>query len=255
MIGSVMSTNDRPALILGASGMTGRRVAARLWERNVPVRPGGRDAHPPFDWRDRATWPRALEGARAVYVSHPAIDPEAVEAVARRAVDAGAERLVPACRRGGAAADEAEARFHAAAPAGTVLRCSRLAQEFSEGRFVAGVARGEVALGDGGPEPFLDAEDVADVAVAALTEPRHRGRTYELTGPRLLRHADAVAAIAAVLGRPVRLSGEEERPAPGRELSYGVDLALGRPARDFRMFARRAAAAGAWDEPVPAGAA
>ena len=159
-----------------------------------------------------------------MYISDPALGPAAIKTLTRLAVDAGAERLV--LLRGAATeARSAEERFHAAAPFGTVLRRSRLAQDFSEGEFAAGVARGEVVLqaGDAAAEPFVDADDVADVAVAALTEDRHRGRTYELTGPRLLHAADAIAEIAAVLGRPVRADrGEEaagllapERPSTG----------------------------------------
>jgi uncharacterized protein YbjT (DUF2867 family) len=284
-----MTTNDRPALVLGASGKSGRRVASRLWERNVPVRPGGRTGHPPFDWRDRATWTPALEGAGAAYLSfQPDLAlPGAAAAVAELsalAADAGVERLVLLSRRGEEEARLAEQGFHAAAPFGTVLRCAWFAQNFSEGAFAAGVASGELVLpvGDAVAEPFVDVEDVADVAVAALTEERHRGRTYELTGPRLLRHAEVVAEIGAALGRPVRMAevtieeyaevaraqgaGEdvvrllvrrftEVLDGRNEQISHGVDLALGRPARDFRAFARREARAGAWDVPARAGVA
>ena len=66
-------------------------------------------------------------------------------------------------------------------------------------------ARGEVALPAGDvPEPFVDVEDIADVAVAALTEDGHHGQVYELTGPRALRFDEAVAEIAAATGRPMR---------------------------------------------------
>ena len=53
------------------------------------------------------------------------------------------------------------------------------------------------------PEPFVDAEDIADVAVAALTDDRHLGELYELTGPRLLTFADAVGEIAEAVGRDI----------------------------------------------------
>jgi hypothetical protein len=51
---------------------------------------------------------------------------------------------------------------------------------------------------------FIDADDIADVAVAALTEPGHAGRLYELTSPRLLTFADAVAEIAEPAAREIR---------------------------------------------------
>jgi uncharacterized protein YbjT (DUF2867 family) len=67
------------------------------------------------------------------------------------------------------------------------------------------VLSGEVALPAGDiPEPFVDADDVADVAVAALTEDGHVGELNELTGPRLLTFAEAVDEIARAAGREIR---------------------------------------------------
>ena len=157
----------------------------------------------------------------------------------------------------------------------TIVRCSWFNQNFSEDYLRESVLAGEVTLPVSDvPEPFVDAEDIADVAVAALTDDRHIGQVYELTGPRLLTFADAVGEIGAASGRDVRLarvSGEEFAsglaghgvPADvisllrylftevldGRNASLadGVQRALGRPARDFREFARRAAAGGAWN--------
>lgn len=53
-------------------------------------------------------------------------------------------------------------------------------------------------------EPFVDADDIADVAVAALTDDRHIGEVYELTGPRLLTFAEAVEDISEATGREIR---------------------------------------------------
>jgi uncharacterized protein YbjT (DUF2867 family) len=85
---------------------------------------------------------------------------------------------------------------------------------------------GEPALPvDSVGEPFVDAEDIADVAVAALTEPGHTGRLYELTGPRLLTFAEAVDEIAAASGRDVRLAriGLDEFTAEMSELGVPHD--------------------------------
>jgi len=57
---------------------------------------------------------------------------------------------------------------------------------------------GEVA------EPFIDADDIAEVAAVALTEDGHAGELYELSGPRLLTFADAVGEIAAATGRSIQ---------------------------------------------------
>ena len=137
---------------------------------------------------------------------------------------------------------------------------------------------GTVALPAGDtPEPFVDANDIADVAVAALTDDRHIGETYELTGPRLLTFAEAVEEISRAVGREVAYvpisieefaAGAREQGLPdevvemlaflfdevldGRNahLADGVQRALGRPPRDFGDYARAAAATGIWD-PAP----
>ena len=166
-------------------------------------------------------------------------------------------------------------RSRSPAPTGRSCAASWFNQNFSEGYLLEPVLAGEVALPAGDVrEPFVDADDIADVAVAALTDDRHVGRLYELTGPRLLTFADAVGEIAARdrARRPLRAdpAGRSSRPrlprtaCPPRlvallpylfaevldgrnaSLADGVQRALGRPARDFREFARRAAADGAW---------
>ena len=87
----------------------------------------------------------------------------------------------------------------------TIVRSTWFAQNFSEDYMLEHVLSGEVALPAGDtPEPFVDADDIADVAVAALTDDRHIGELYELTGPRLLTFAEAVAEIAEATGREIR---------------------------------------------------
>ena len=45
-------------------------------------------------------------------------------------------------------------------------------------------------------EPLIDADDIADVAIAALIEDGHAGQIYEVTGPRVLTFPEAVEEIA-----------------------------------------------------------
>ena len=156
-----------------------------------------------------------------------------------------------------------------------MVRASWFNQNFSEAHFREPLLAGELALpaGDVG-EPFVDAADIADVAVAALTEGGHEGEVYEVTGPRLLTFAQAVEQIASASGRVLRYSpigldefagalGQEGVPEEeaallrylfgevldGRNahVTDGVQRALGRPPRDFADYARAAAASGAWD--------
>ena len=276
-----MNTNHdhQPILVLGANGKTGRRVAQRLRERGTAVRSGGRSADPPFDWERPETWGRALEGVRAVYVSYypDLAAPGAVEAVgsfAERAMKSGVRRLVLLAGRGEPEAEEAEAAVWSSGAELTVLRSTWFAQNFSEDYMLEHVASGTVALPAGDtPEPFVDAEDIADVAVAALTDDRYVGELYELTGPRLLTFDEAVGEIASAAGRDIRyapVTVEEHADAArahgvppevvelltylfttvldGRNarLADGVQRALGREPRDFADYARRTAATGVW---------
>lgn len=276
----------KPTLVLGGTGKTGRRVAERLEARGLPVRIGSRSGEPPFDWESPATWPGALAGAEAVYIAYyPDLAvPGAVETVssfAELAVRSGVERQVLLAGRGEPEAELAEQAVRDSGAALTILRSTWFAQNFSEDYMLEHVLSGEVALPAGDmPEPFIDVDDIADVAVAALTEGGHVGELYELTGPRLLTFAEATEEIAAATSREIRylpISVEEHAAAAadqgvpaevielltylftevldGRNarLADGVERALGREPRDFRDYARRAAASGVWNAPaVPA---
>lgn len=268
-----------PILVVGGTGKTGRRVAERLTQRGLPVRIGSRSSDRPFDWEDESTWAGALAGTSAAYVSfYPDLAvpgaPEAIAAFAAAALGAGTRRLVLLSGRGEEEAQRAEQALQDSGAEWTIVRCSWFCQNFDESFFAAPLQHGELALPAGAVgEPFVDAEDIADVAVAALTEAGHVGRLYELTGPRLLTFADAVEEIARACERPiayVEISLEEfriglaEQQVPsdvigllqylfvevldGRNayVADGVRQALGRPPRDFADFARDAAAAGAW---------
>jgi uncharacterized protein YbjT (DUF2867 family) len=271
-----------PTLVLGGTGKTGRRVAERLAARGYPVRIGSRSAEPPFDWENSATWAPALRDVAAVYLTYyPDLAiPGAVDAV-RAFVDLtrerGIERLVLLSGRGEEEAQRAEEVVRASGIDWTIVRASWFAQNFSENYFRDGVLGGEVILpaGDVG-EPFVDADDIADVAVMTLTAEGHAGQLYEVTGPRLLTFAEAVSEIAAATGQRIQyiqvspdeyVAALEAQGVPadfvwlvhylfttvldGRNahLTDGVQRALGRPPRDFSDYAREAAAAGAWDGP------
>jgi uncharacterized protein YbjT (DUF2867 family) len=275
------ASKPKPILVLGASGKTGRRVAERLRARGVPVRPGSRSADPPFDWHDRGTWRPALDGASAAYVSYfPDLAapgaPEAVGALAAEALEAGVERLVLLSGRGEEQAQRSEEALKRSGARWTVVRASWFDQNFSESHFREPLLAGELALPAGAvPEPFVDAADIADVAVAALTDDGHASELYEVTGPRLLTFADAVAEIARATGRHLRFTpiplddfaaalaadgvpGDEAEllrylfgeVLDGRNahVTDGVRRALGRAPRDFADYARAAAAAGAWND-------
>jgi uncharacterized protein YbjT (DUF2867 family) len=280
-----MTTAKQPTLVLGGNGKTGRRVVQRLAAVGQPTRIGSRSGQPPFDWEDPRTWAPVLDGAAAVYVSyHPDLAaPRAVDTVgafARLAVSRDVCRLVLLSGRGEAAAELAEQVVRDAGAELTILRSTWFAQNFSEDFLLDDVLRGEVFLPAGDiPEPFVDADDIADVAVAALTDDRHIGEIYELTGPRLLTFTEAIAEISAATGRDIRyarVSIEDYASAAIRQgvppdvveslaylftevldgrnahLADGVTRALGRAPKDFADYARDTAATRLWDVPVSA---
>lgn len=263
--------------VIGATGKTGCRIVHRLESTGTPHRPLSRSTAVRFDWDDPATWPDALEGVHAAYVSyHPDLAfPGAVESVtalAGLARDHGVRHLTLLSGRGEEAAEAAERAVQTSGIASwTIVRCSWFDQNFSESFFREPVRSGVIAIPAGGAvEAFVDAEDIADVAVASLTRPGHSGELYELSGPRLLGFADVAHELGEAIGREVRY--EPVTPAQyavmlqaeglpmdfvdlftsildGRNASVtdGVGRALGRDATDFADYARRAAASGVWE--------
>jgi uncharacterized protein YbjT (DUF2867 family) len=269
---------ESPILVIGPTGKTGRRIVQRLREKGTLVREGSRHSQPAFDWTEPTTWPAALEGVKAAYICYsPDLAapgaPAAIEELTARATDAGVERLVLLSGRGEHNAQHCEEIVRNAGLQSTLIRASWFAQNFSEGALFDPVMAGMVAMpADGVREPFIDADDIADVAVAALTEDCHIGELYEVTGPRLMTFAEAVGEIAEAAGReityhPVSLAEfhaaltQEAGPEmaelltdlcrevfDGRNesLTDGVQRALGRSPRDFADFVRTAAGAGVW---------
>ena len=271
--------SQAPILIIGGGGKTGSRVKTRLEARGLSLRAASRSTAIPFDWTRRDTWAPALDGVAKAYVTYQpdlAVDGAAddIAEFSRIARDKGLERVVLLSGHNEPGAQRAEAALQASGVAWTNVRASWFNQNFSEGYLIDGVLAGEVALpAPAVPEPFVDVDDIADVVVAALTDERHANKLYEVTGPRALTFAEAVAEIAAAAGRPIRytqISPEaftaDMRQAgvpddvtallielftvvlDGRnaEVKHGVDEALGRPARDFADYARMTAATGVW---------
>ncbi|BAG19867.1 MULTISPECIES: NAD(P)H-binding protein [Streptomyces] len=283
---STTSTRE-PVLVTGGTGKTGRRVVALLRERGVETRAASRSGETPFDWTDPTTWAAALDGAAAVYITPLDASPSPTPAFVEQAVASGVRRLVLLSARGtdqpgyfgpghddGGPHGAGERAVRASGVAWTILRPGWFAQNFSEGVFHDAVRDGELALPTGdGKASFVDADDIAEVAVAALTEDGHAGQEYGLSGPRALGMDDVLDEIAKETGKraayvPLDTAAfraglvsqgftDEEaglwtdalnpitssREAPVLD---GVRRALGREPRDFAVFVRDAAARGAW---------
>ncbi|WP_433002171.1 NmrA family transcriptional regulator [Kribbella sp. CA-294648] len=268
-------------LVTAGTGKTGRRIIQRLTDRGLPVRVGSRAGDPPFDWADRSTWKAALAGVDAAYLAYlPDIGaPQAADdiaAFADLATDLEVQRVVLLSGRNEPMAQRCEEVLQERPWQWTVLRSSVFNQDFSEAFWLEPVRSGvvEVPAGEHIAEPFVDIEDVVDVAVAALTEQGHAGQIYELSGPRSVPLAEATAEIAAAIGRPVRyqpttpeqyvaamtdagVAADEAQFVAdlfaalfdGRNAATtdGVQRALGREPREFRDFVRETAGTGFWD--------
>lgn len=270
--------NTAPILVIGSTGKTGSRIVRSLTEKGFSVREGSRNSAIPFDWEKPETWAAALVGVKAAYVSYfpdlafPGAAAK-IEALTKAAKAAGVRKLVLLSGRGEAHARHCEEIVRNCGLDFTLVRAAWFAQNFSEGYLQAPVLDGVVALPAGDiKEPIADVDDIADVAVAALTDDRHNGELYEITGPRLLTFAEAAAEISSAAGIPVQyvpitleqfhagmldIGGpliadvfteicRETLDGHNAYLTDGVQRALGRAPRDFADFCSNAAASGAW---------
>lgn len=277
---SVYGNGKGTTLVLGGTGKTGRRVAERLQARGVETRIASRSANPSFDWNDPGTWGAALEGVTAAYITYApdlAIPgaTDSIRSFVDKAVAQGVKRLVLLSGRGEEEAQACEQIIQETDVEWTVVRASWFMQNFSEGEFLGMVLDGAITLPAAEiPEPFIDVNDIADVAVAALTEEGHACEIYEVTGPRMLTFTEAAQEIAYAAGRDVRFVRIPKEAFAGAVaesgvtddiawlLNYlfesvldgsnayvcdGVQRALGRGPGDFADYARRIAARGIWD--------
>ncbi len=278
---------DQLTLVIGGTGKTGARVADRLKAMGRNVRIGSRSAIPSFDWDREDSWPNALEGVTSIYITYtpdlamPGAS-DAIEALVHHAKQAGVTRLVILSGRGEPEAQACEQIVLNSGLEATVVRASWFNQNFSEGAFIDMVLAGTITLPAGDtPEPYVDVDDIADVAVAALTGTGHDGQIYEVTGPRLMTMKDIAADLSVATGRTISyvdvphdgfVAEIENSGAPkevvwmldylfstvldGRNasLTVGVERAIGRMPKDFAQYARETAATGVWDlaEATPA---
>jgi uncharacterized protein YbjT (DUF2867 family) len=274
----ITNSNDL-VLVLGATGKTGRRIVSSLKNLGVPVRLGSRSASPAFDWNNAASWDDCLEGVTKIYINYaPDLAmPGATDAISElvhRARWADVKHLVLLSGRGEAEAQACEAIIQQSGIDWTIVRASWFNQNFSEGAFIDMVQAGQITLPDAStPEPFVDVDDIAEVAVVALTQPGHAGELYEVTGPRLLTLAEVAEELSQATGRTIQyrpvthdafVQGIADAGAPrdvlwmldylfatvldGRNayLTDGVQRALGREPKDFADYAREIAATETW---------
>ncbi len=271
---------NSPILIVGKNAKTGWRVERRLQELGVSTRAVSRSTTPAFDWEDQGSWREALAGTRAAYITfHPDLAIPSAEQTIKDFVALAAEldleHLVLLSGRGEDGARRAEIALEQGGLDWNIVRANWFMQNFSENFMIEGILNGELMLPAGDTvEPFVDVDDIAEVAVATLTRPELRNRVFEVSGPRAMTFAECVEAISDATGYPVKytqipveafIDGLREQGMPqdllwlmrelftvvfdGRNSSptSGVEEALGRPATDFSQYVEKVMASGAWD--------
>jgi uncharacterized protein YbjT (DUF2867 family) len=270
-----------PILIIGKNAKTGLRVDRSLQALGYTTRAVSRSTSPAFDWEDPNTWPAALEGTESAYVTfYPDLAIPTAEQTIRDFVElakvSGLRHVVLLSGRGEAGAERAEAVLEASGLDWNIVRANWFMQNFSESFMIEGILSGELMLPASDiVEPFVDVDDIADVAVAALTRPELRNRLFEVCGPRALTFGQCAAEISEAVGYPViytRIPIDDfiqvlsDQGAPDevlwlmRELftvvfdgrnsnpTSGVADALGRPATDFSDYVLKVVATGVWDQ-------
>ena len=281
-----MPTSASLTLVLGATGKTGSRVANRLLSRGLPVRPAARsgaDAH--FDWDDPSTYAPALHGVERVYLLGPVMRTDFADQVSvflDAAEAAGARHVTYLSAHGVDSAPPGTAMRSVeldllGRPGLThaILRPAWFMQNFSE-TFLKPVDGAIVVPAGDGAEAFVDAEDIAAVASATLTDPEaHSGAQYALTGPEALTIEEAAKVISDVSGQAInytdidrdewiaaavaagvpaaygavlRMLTETIASGHGSRPSSDVEKAVGAAPASFADFARRTAAAWAVQE-------
>lgn len=277
----IMNTSDtqKHILVIGGTGKTGRRIVQGLEAQGHSVRVGSRSSDIPFSWDAPENWEAVLDGCESAYVAYspdlavPGAS-DSIRYLCQVAKKVGLQKIVLLSGRGEPEAQTCEQIVQHSGLTWTILRCAWFNQNFSESFLHPEVMSGTIALPVGNiKEPFVDVDDIAEVAIAALTEERHDDKLYELTGPELISFPQLANIFSEKLGRPIEyvqisqeafIAGLEAQALPenlvklldylftvitdGRNefVANGVEQALGRPARSFTHYVERSAQTGVW---------
>lgn len=271
---------SKKILVIGGTGKTGRKVAIRLQNKNMDVRIGSRNGNPAFDWHDKSTWDDAMKDVTGVYITYQpdlAVPgaAEAITALVQTAQKNNVQKLVLLSGKGEREAENCEQIIINSGIDYTIVRASWFNQNFSESFFLDPIIAGHVALPQADvPIPFVDTDDIADVAVEALLDEKHNGWIYQLTGPRLLTLKNVIEEVSKAAGRNINFAAismdeythiMEEQNVPKdyiwlinylftetlgdagvSEISNDIEKVLGRKPKDFTEYATQTAKTGVW---------
>ncbi|MEH3123547.1 MAG: NmrA-like protein [Sphingomonas phyllosphaerae] len=221
-------------LVTGGTGKTGRLVADGLVWRGIDARSATRRPFSAdqvrFDWADDTTHDAALDGVSSVYLVAPTdrIDHlAAMRPFLERAVARVPGRLVllsaSSLDRNGPMMGEVHGWLDAHTSRWTVLRPSWFMQNLTTQHLPSILEDGCIysATADG-RVPFIDAADIAAVAVAALCDLVPPSGDHVLTGPEAMSYDEVASAITEVIGRPVRHCRLTTRELAARYTAFGL---------------------------------
>lgn len=268
-------------LVIGGTGKTGRKVAAKLEALGHQIRIGSRNASPQFDWSNSDTWIEAMEGMDKVYITfQPDLAVpgalEAIEELTKKAKQSNVKKLVLLSGKGEREAELCEQVVIHSGLDYTIVRASWFNQNFNESFFLEPILEGFVALPQADAKvPYVDTEDIADVVVKSLLNDEHNGKTYQLTGPRLLTFIDVINEISEAMDReiafePISLSAYKqamiEQGIPedfvwlieylfsevltnpnNSEITNDIEKVLGRKPIDFSEYIKKTKETGVWN--------
>jgi (4-alkanoyl-5-oxo-2,5-dihydrofuran-3-yl)methyl phosphate reductase len=233
-------------LVTGATGNVGSRVAEGLLERGVRPRVFARDPEKVRvrfgdrvdvvvgDLEDAASLARAMSGADTVFLvnSGPAL--ETRDAAAAHVAKTAGARVVKLSSIDALEQNIGTGVWHAHGEA--AIRASGVAFTFVQPSgfmtnalfWAASIkAEGVVRSATGnGRIPFIHPDDIAAVAVAAITTPDYLGKSLPITGPEALTYAEMTAQIGAAIGRPLTFQAITEEDARRQQVAWAAPPAM-----------------------------
>lgn len=269
-------------LIIGGTGKTGRRIVDQLKSKGFEPRIGSRSSSPSFDWSNKDSWVPSLEGIERLYISYypdlavPGAK-DAIRSLTYLAKEMGVKKIVLLSGKGEAEAEACEQIVMQSGVDYTIVRASWFNQNWSESFFLDSILSNEVALPMSDVLiPFVDANDIAEVATKVLLDDAYNGQIVEVTGPELITFKDVVDIISKVSNRRLEfyaisleqyIDGMKQLQVPddvvwlieylfshvltnpdNQTISYDVNRILGRPAKSFLQYAEETVETGVWNQ-------
>jgi ergot alkaloid biosynthesis protein len=222
-------------LVIGGTGKTGSRVAAKLQQRGWAVTLGSRtrrgEGTVHFDWAVPESFEPACAGVRAVYLIAPLgeLNPAPVmQAFIEKALRLKVTRFVllssSLLPEDGPAMGTVHGFLRRNAPEWTVLQPSWFMQNFSEGIHQTTIRneRRIISATGSGAVPFIHVDDIAEVAVRALIDQPAHNRAHLITGPQALSYGEVAAAITSMCGYTVRHESISAQELASRWTALGL---------------------------------